>query len=408
MSEGQDVLFVQKVTGRDGKDRLYFRKKGHPSRRLSSPWGSPALEAEVQAILEAETATKALPGTLGGACRAYELEDADFKALAPSTQYLYRAFLTEFVEFFGEVPVDRFTPAYIRELRNLWAERGHVAANHRLQVLKNVLWPSIVDANKGDPFELVSLVRRPQHLKEPNPIWPEQVIAIVLEEAFAQSKFGIARAVAIARWAGARRGDLVRFSPKSRQDGRLRWLSGKRKVPVDIVEDPELTRWLAITPDRAPEAPRQGRKVRPGAPVALRQPKLVYNLGGDAYTEDGLGAELSKLLVGLALRQKIDGAVLDAAGEITGSEYGLHGLRHTRGVELALAGCSDAQGAAMMGHRSPASFAQYRRQADKIRLSDDGAAKVVALRERVANEQVKNAVENQCKNDRPPATADGS
>lgn len=379
------MKFVQRTVV-DGKERLYFRKKGHPRRALQAAWGSPELEAEVEAILAAEAPRKALPGTLEGACRAYELEDADFKALADSTKYLYRGIMRELVDDLGTVPVERFTPAYLLDLRNLWAAQGYQAANHRLQVLKNVLWPAIVEANRGDPFELVPQARRPQDLKEPNPIWPEPVVQAVLQEALALRKYGIVRAVALARWAGPRRGDVVKLGPRNRQDGRLRWLSGKRRVPVDIKEDPELTLWLGRTPDRPPQEPRQGRKVKPGAPTPLRQPRLVYNVAGDGYTEDGLALELRKLLVDLARRQLVDGAVLDDAGEIVNSEYGLHGLRHTRGVELALAGCSDAVGAAMMGHRSPSSFAQYRRQADRIRLSDDGAAKVAQLRERLAAE----------------------
>jgi len=67
-------------------------------------------------------------------------------------------------------------------------------------------------------------------------------------------------------------------------------------------------------------------------------------------------------------------------GVLDRTDYDLHGLRHTRGVELALAGCTDAEGAAMMGHASPVSFRQYRRQADRIRLAEAGHAKVIELR----------------------------
>jgi integrase len=234
----------------------------------------------------------------------------------------------------------------------------------------------------------VPQVRRPHSLKEPNPIWPEQVVTTAIEEAIAQRKFGLARAVILGRWTGARRGDLVKLTPKAMQDGRIRFLSGKRKVRVDIEQDPDLVSWLARTPAQQPQEPRQGRKVKADAPTPLRQPRLVYNLAGEPYTEDGVALELGKLLVDLAKRQKIDGAELDAAGEIVGTIYGLHGLRHTRGVELALAGVSDAEGAAMMGHASPSSFAQYRRQADRIRLSDTAAEKVTAMRERRANAKV--------------------
>ncbi len=109
---------------------------------------------------------------------------------------------------------------------------------------------------------------------------------------------------------------------------------------------------------------------------------LVFNAAGKPYSEGGLGQELRKLIT-----------ALHAAGRSDNGKYDLHGLRHTRGVGLALAGCTDAQGAAMMGHGSPGSFTQYRRQADRIRLADDAAAKMKSFRERATNESVKSAAE---------------
>lgn len=44
-----------------------------------------------------------------------------------------------------------------------------------------------------------------------------------------------------------------------------------------------------------------------------------------------------------------------------------------------------------MGHGSPNSFAIYRRQASRLQMSDDGAALIAALRERVA-ERRSNAI----------------
>jgi hypothetical protein len=113
---------------------------------------------------------------------------------------------------------------------------------------------------------------------------------------------------------------------------------------------------------------------------------LVFNLANKRYTEDGLGQELAKLM-----------GALHKAGEIVSADYNLHGLRHTRGVELALAGCTDAQGAAMLGHSSPSSFAQYRRQADRIRLAEDGAALIVGLRERMENADLQKNLQKTCK-----------
>jgi len=45
-----------------------------------------------------------------------------------------------------------------------------------------------------------------------------------------------------------------------------------------------------------------------------------------------------------------------------------------------------------MGHGSPNSFATYRRQASRLRMSDDGAALVAALRERAGGTVAERAV----------------
>lgn len=393
------MKYVNRVVGRDGKERLYFRRKGCPSIALQAAWESPELASEVEALVLRLEPAKALPGLLRGALRDYELKDADFAALADSTKYLYRLILGEFEETLGDVPVGSFTAGYILDLRNAWAERGHRAANCRLQVLKNVLWPCIVRemiGNGTDPFGLIPQVRRPDSLKEPHTLWPLAAVETVIAAAIKRRRFGLARAIAIARYTGARRDDLARMTKAVRRGGRFAFLSGKRKVPVDIPEDPELTRWLDLTPDFQPDEPRNGRKV-PAGVRPVRSLVLVFNLAGVSYTANGLGLEIGKLV-----------DALHKAGELATDTYDLHGLRHTRGVELALAGCTDAEGAAQLGHASPSSFAQYRRQADRIRMSDNGADKVRALRERAGNGEVQNDLQNRCKTTRGSGLGPGA
>lgn len=351
------MKYVNRVIDKNGVERLYLRKRGEPAIRLVSPWGSEALAREVGELLD-KTTQKPLPGTLSLALRAYELENPDFAGLRPSTRQLYGYFLKELDDDFGALPVSAFQGSRILQLRNLWAKRGHRAANLRLQVLKNVLRPTIIAGMipGGDPFALVPQVRRPADATEPHRLWPDTVVRQVIEAAIAERRFGLARAVALGRYAGLRRGDLIRLTTTARAEGRLRFTSGKRKVRVDILEDEQLTYWLDATPPAPPPAN--------GTPT-----HLVYGMRRPAYTEDGISQELAKLVGRLS-----DAGVLDC------DRYDLHGLRHTRGVELALAGCTDAQGAAQMGHASPSSFAQYRRQADRIRMADDAAKLVTRLR----------------------------
>jgi hypothetical protein len=56
----------------------------------------------------------------------------------------------------------------------------------------------------------------------------------------------------------ARRGHLVTMPRTVRQKGRFMYLCGKRRVLVDIREDPLLARWLDATPDSPPDKPRAG------------------------------------------------------------------------------------------------------------------------------------------------------
>jgi integrase len=204
-------------------------------------------------------------------------------------------------------------------------------------------------------------------------LWPADVLETVIAAAIEQHSYGLARAVAIARYAGPRREDVVRMGRSARARGRIAFQSGKRRVPVDILEDPELTRWLSVTPDTQPLSNWQATRTAARRRTLTTPTTLVYNRQAQPYTADGIGQELAKLI-----------QALHTAGRIDRDAYNFHGLRHTRGVELALAGCTDAEGAAQMGHASPSSFAQYRRQADRIRMADNAADKVIQLRTRDA------------------------
>jgi hypothetical protein len=99
------------------------------------------LEREVAALI-AKAPAPITPSTLRAALREYELKERRLRRLADSTKYEYRLILKELEEDFGALTVATFTPAFLLDLRNTWAPRGHRAANVRLQVLKNALWPS--------------------------------------------------------------------------------------------------------------------------------------------------------------------------------------------------------------------------------------------------------------------------
>lgn len=390
------MRYVKRYQDRDGAARLYFRKADHPKNgeALTSPWpeveAGSALEAEVAAILATGSVVKARATNLAGAMRAYELS-ADFKSRAEETRQDYSYKMAEFERDYGALPITSFSPSAIQELREEWALRGYRAANIRLQLLKNILRPQMVALNRPDPFAQIKGVSRPRSAKEAHVVWSDDAVETVIREAITLGKFGLARAVAIGRYAGARRGDIVKMLRTARtvaypsNQPRIAWLSSKRSIPVNMREDPRLTRWLGATPEQQPLSRWQAYAQGKAGVLRLPPATLVYNISNERYTEDGIGQELAKLV-----------KALHAAGRLDGDQYNLHGLRHTFGVELTLASCTDAQGAAMMGHAGASTFQIYRRQAGRVTMSDAAADRLDALREAAVRTGPEREVSNNC------------
>ena len=89
---------------------------------------------------------------MGGAIQRYR-KSADFIRLAQSTQKEYERLLNEIAADVGEVRLAEVDIAWITDLRDLWAPRGHKATNDRVQVLKNALAPAVKDQRiKLNPF----------------------------------------------------------------------------------------------------------------------------------------------------------------------------------------------------------------------------------------------------------------
>jgi hypothetical protein len=363
---------------RGGRTYLYFRKGAYREGPLGSADGTPELRAEVDAILsrlaKAEAAAaKPAPNTIGGMLTAYN-KSAEFLANARSTQRAYQDYIDEMIADFGNVILFEVTQAWLRNLRDAWAVRGHRAANNRMQVLKNALAPAITDQAdvriKGDPFHKLAKVRRPHDAPEAHPIWEDDEVAEAIEEAIARKTPGLARAIALGRWGGFRRATICAIPLNARPAGydddgvphtRLLWITEKRKVVCDKREDPRLTALLERTPNSALT--------------------IAYNADGRPWKARQLNQAIDRLMARLARAGKVRSAVAD-----DGTVYcplDIHGLRHARGVEIAMAGGSDAEIMSQLEHATDRAAKIYRRQADRRRMADgaqDRVDKVVSLR----------------------------
>lgn len=357
---------------RNGRERIYFRKGSGPRIELKAPWGTRALSDEVAALLASSKppATRAaITDTLVGAIREYRGDaergvppSADYLALSPITRTRYSRWLDEFERVFDDVLLSDVDAQYVLQLRDAWAQKGFEAANKALQVFKNVCKrPMIFGAIAGDPFARIDKVRRPQGLGERNPRWEDSEVQAVIAWALKRERFGFARAIALGRWAGFRKQTICRVPLRARierptrlggVERRILWLTEKKEVVCDRREDLRLTELLAQTPNRALT--------------------IAYNAQGQPWQPRALSHALDRVVAQLAKRGLVRPILT------------MHGLRHARGVEIALLGGSDAEIMAQLDHGTPRAAQNYRRQAERLRLADAAQdrvdAEVVRLR----------------------------
>jgi hypothetical protein len=348
--------FVQRIHRADGRVDLYFRKGDYRQRLLSAD-ASEELRMEVEKILGhlagIGNAQKPKAGSVAGLLREFT-RSAGFLGYAHSVQKDYQRLADEIEADMGAVLLREISKNWIRELMDAWAVRGYRATNLRYQVLKNALAPAIEDGRiKDDPFAGIKKVKRPHWLGEAHPIWEDGEVEAAIKWAMDRDQPGLARAIALGRWAGFRRQTICSIPLNARTTGfddaggpevRLCWITEKRKVRADKREDIRLTALLNKTPNRALT--------------------IAYNADDIPWKERSLNQAVKRLVVSLAKEGKAR-ISLD-----------IHGLRHARGVELALSGASDAEIMSQLEHTTDRAAKIYRRQADRRKMADSAQTRV--------------------------------
>ncbi len=355
MAEWKSPPYVQRVKKGD-RVLLYFRK-GAIRRPLNSPDESQALWDEANAILaeldRVKQAQTAIIGTVGGMLKAYN-RSTSYLSLSRVTQSDYQRRIDEIDADFGDVLLADVNLALTNGMNEVWARRGYRVANMNMQVLKNALLPAVIDGRIGDdPFRLIKKVKRPHDMPEKNPIWEQHEVDATIDLAKRRGMPGLARAIALARYGGFRRTTICNLSLNARTKGfddqgrpqrRLYWMTEKRRVTCDKPEDPRLTAILEETPNKAVT--------------------IAYNRNSRPFQKRALNQAVDRLIETLAKEGK-------ARSTLT-----IHGLRHTRGVELAAAGASDAEIMSQLEHTSTRAAEIYRRQADRRGLANSGQDKI--------------------------------
>ena len=288
-----------------------------------------------------------------GALQKYN-KSAEFLLLERSTQRYYQYKINELAEVFGDVALEAVTYAFLKELQDVWAHRGHKACNDLMQVLRNALKSEIAKSKiPNNPFANIVKLKPAVSKGEPHPAWTDEEVQAAIDKAIELKQSGLARGIALGRWGGFRRGGICRipvharvygFDQEDTRQRRLYWMTPKRGVLCDKPEDSRLSELLDRTPNRALT--------------------IAYNKRGDPWKERAFNQAIDRLLEKLSQEGKAR-AYLD-----------VHGLRYARCMELAHGGASEFQIMAQLEHLTPFTARIYIRQASRAKGADDGQARV--------------------------------
>lgn len=302
------------VTRNVARGRVYYRfRKGGVSCQLPGEPGEPEFE---RAYLRALDGSDPVPTARNfRALVASYRRSPRFRGLASRTLLDYDKVLTWVEATLGPLPVDRMQRKDVIRARDTNADRTR-AANYIVQVLR-VLFEHAIDQGwrQENPAKGVRLLKSD---RPPREAWPADKI-----EAFRAAADGRALLVFdLCLGTGQRIGDVLRMRWDDIAGGAIRVRQGKTGADLWIPLTPRLQAALAATR-------------RAGLTICAQPNGRPTSYRGAAD------------LV-MAVRRQIGAEAFD-----------LHGLRYAAAEELAAAGCSDDEIAAITGHKSRAMVARY-------------------------------------------------
>lgn len=310
------------------KGRTYWYHRGSMT-RLKAEFGSAEFFLELERLERSVKARDGMPGTLGAAIDGYR-RSAFFQNLAPATRYSYdRAF--DVLRPLRPMPLIEASSRWAAALRDEIAQkRGRWLANYSLTTLSLVFEHAREQGwVRDNPVKGVRKIVRDKSAPRANRPWAEAECRVVLEHAPPYLRVPIA----LAMFAGLRKGDVLRMTKASIQHGVGRITTRKRGVDVMIPIHPTLAGILADAPPHD----------------ALT---IAANSAGQPWTESGFNATFGKFI-----------DRLEAEG-LVNPGLTMHGLRHTLGTRLREAGADLDTIRRLLGQKTLVMAQHYSETAD--------------------------------------------
>ena len=300
----------------DKKGVLYFQRRGWPTTRIEAQPGTKEFAIEYAALMNgAKVAPTPSRQNFDGLVRDY-LRSGRYRKLAPRTARDYEKVLHWVSDKLGPMPVSGIQRKDVIRARDANAQTTRFA-NYIVQVLRILLEHSIdLGWREDNPAKGVSLLKSGAPPRQP---WPQEMI-----EAYRAAASGRALLIfELCLGTGQRIGDVLKMRWSDIDGDGIKVQQGKTGSDLWIPFTPRLRFILNQTP-------RIGLTICAHGPAGK---PLTYFPAAKAVR---------------TVREKI------------GAEaYDIHGLRYAAAAELAAAGCSDEQIAAITGHKTSAMIAKY-------------------------------------------------
>lgn len=336
--------YVSSFRDRHGKLRWRFRRKGFPSHYFKEPHGTREFEREYTDCMNAEPrsigADRIKPGSVSDVIARY-YGDNKFQDLRPATQVVYRGVLERFRAKFGDDPMRMFDASRIARLMNAMRGKPHAAA--RLRKLLTLLF-KIARREKLVPgtFDPVKDTSAPKvddtggyHS------WTEGE----LETFEAKHPLGTKPRLAFALllFSAQRSGDVRMLTHDAIKHGRIPVTQSKTSSAVNVPIVQPLREAIAS----GPMGSEFVLETNTGSPFTA---KGFYNLVKRAC----IAADLP--------------------------HCSPHGLRKSAARRCRLAGCDDAEGMAITGHKTVREYRRYAGDDGNADRADAAMDKVMANR----------------------------
>jgi integrase len=316
------------------KGRLYFYHRATKT-RITAPPGTAAFAAEVAKLDQTGSRRPGVERATWGALVAAYRKSPEFAGLAERTSSDYQK-VFDYLAALDRMPITQLDgPAVIAIRDRAFAQRKRRFTNHVLQVLSTVLnWGQPRKLSAGYPLAGHKRIKipRPEKMRKANRPWTDAECDVVLNAATG----GLKRGVALGMFACMRIGDAARVTWSIYDGTNLEWRQGKTGDEVWVPADPEL------------------RALLDGARTAAT---IVTGVSGHPLTTAGLAKAFRTLIKSLETEGLVQPGLT------------FHGMRHTKGKNLADLGADPRMIQALLGHRSMAASLHYSNEASRRRAA---------------------------------------